>query len=342
MIKELELEEFLQAPGVILDVRSPAEFAQGKIPGAYNLPLFSNQERAAVGTLYKQEGKASAVALGLQIVGPKLADLAERAKELVHDMPAKVHCWRGGMRSASTAWLLQTAGIPACTLKNGYKTFRRWSLNICSSIQNGPSVIILSGMTGSGKTRMLQTLQMLGEQILDLEGLSKHRGSSFGGFNMPKQPTNEQFENDIASLWATFDPLKPVWIEDESRMIGQCKIPDALFAKMKTSPLMTVEKPLEERVELLCLEYAATDSEELICATQKIKSRLGLNKASAAIDEIRRGNKKTAVEIILDYYDRAYQHAFAKRNCRVKILKASNLSDAQWAQWLKETIKELT
>ncbi len=311
MTRELDLQSFLHCPGTILDVRSPAEFAQGHIPDALNMPLFSNEERVLVGTAYKKQSKEAAIELGLKIVGPKLADFVVFAKQHTQGH-AKVHCWRGGMRSASVAWLLQTAGLPTVTLKNGYKAFRRWTLDILNSISSY-QLHILGGMTGSGKTQKLRQLKSNKEQVLDLEALAHHRGSSYGMLGLPPQPSQEHFENLIATQWASFDPKGIVWIEDESRLIGHCKVPDPLFNLMRTSPLYLIERPLQERLDLLCAEYGTHPPQHLIDATERIRKRLGNARTNSALDLIRQGRMREAIEIILHYYDDSYNQGLAKR-----------------------------
>jgi tRNA 2-selenouridine synthase len=190
MTQSLHPDEFFNIPGVILDVRSPAEYLQGHIPGAKSLPLLSDEERAKVGICYKQQGRETAVELGFEIVGPKCADFITQAKHLAPDKIVRLYCWRGGMRSESMAWLLERAGFHVTLLTGGYKAFRRWGRSLFQIPQN---IIILAGMTGTGKTEILKALAAKGEQILDLEQLANHRGSSYGSLGQLPQPTNEQF-----------------------------------------------------------------------------------------------------------------------------------------------------
>lgn len=323
----LGLQEFLKTPGVILDVRSPGEFTQGRLPGAINLPLFSNEERAAVGTTYKQCGKQQAIELGLKLVGPKLADFAIAARQHVSNGFAKVHCWRGGMRSSSMAWLLGTAGLKTVTLAGGYKAFRRWALE---ALQQQQPVLILGGLTGSGKTAILHALRDMGEQILDLEALARHRGSSFGMLEMPPQPSTEQFENELAIQWSSFGPNKPIWIEDESRMIGTCKIPDSIFKQMRSAPVLFIERPLEERLDILMQEYGKADLDALISATARLQRRLGSPRTKEAIDLIHSGNLKQAITLLLHYYDKAYQFGLKSRSSQLFYIKDSSLHPSDW------------
>ncbi|MEO0855166.1 MAG: tRNA 2-selenouridine(34) synthase MnmH, partial [Cyanobacteria bacterium J06648_11] len=286
MPQTLSLAEFLAAPGVILDVRSPAEFEQGRIPGAVNLPLFENDERAQVGTCYKKQGREAAIELGLALVGPKMADLLKQAKDKASDRRVRVHCWRGGMRSSSVAQLLEMAGLTAITLRGGYKTFRRWCL---SQFDRAKPILILGGMTGSGKTDILHALAELGEPVLDLEGLANHRGSSYGGLTQPPQPSTEQFENTIALQWHEYNSDRPIWIEGESRAIGSCRIPQGLFDQMMNAPVVQVERSRAERVSYLIGMYGDACNDELIAATERIRKRLGGARSKDAIHAIHHG-----------------------------------------------------
>lgn len=333
------IPDFLKAPGTILDVRSPLEYTHGRIPGAINLPLFSDEERAAVGTVYKQSGRKQAIELGLRYVGPKLADFAATAQQQIDQGVAKVHCWRGGMRSASMAWLLRTAGLKAITLTGGYKVFRRWVL---STVALPKKIRMIGGLTGSGKTEILQALKQKGEQVLDLEALAHHRGSSYGMIGMPSQPTSEQFENEIAVQWAAFDLSRVVWIEDESRMIGTCKVPDALFLQMRKSPLFFIERPFQERLDILLHDYGKVDSTSLIEATTRLKKRLGGARTKEILVYIENGQLQQAIELALKYYDRTYAYGVSGRQDLTTRLRGEHLSTVQWAQQLLEVNNDKT
>lgn len=330
--KTCKLDEFLAAPGTIIDVRTPAEFLQGKICDAINIPLFSNEERAKVGTVYKKVGKEAAIQLGLKIVGPKLADLVITAKK--QTMIAKVYCWRGGMRSSSFAWLLNLSGMETITLNGGYKTFRRWVLSFLKQLPASKwQIQVLGGMTGCGKTDILQEFKRKGAQVIDLEGIACHKGSSFGKLGIAEaQPSNEQFENEIALQWSKFDSNKPIWVEDESRLVGTCKIPNELFKLMKEAPLYFIEKPIEERLDKLCQDYSMRDDGALITAVERISKRLGKERAKQVIDLILIGQMRQAVRLVLDYYDPAYLYSIRDRN--LKKINAHSLSIEEWAHIL--------
>ena len=312
MKKVLDVDEFLSASVNVplLDVRSPAEFLRGHISGAINLPLFSNEERAEVGIAYKKEGRRTAVMKGLELVGPKMAVLAEEAAKLASEGRLLVYCWRGGMRSASMAWLFQTAGIASHTLKGGYRAYRR---HLKKTLSHPVPLIIIGGMTGSGKTETLQKLNELGRQVIDLEELSKHRGSAFGALGRDRQPTTEQFENDLYRVWNNFDHEKDIFIEDESKSIGSVHIPDELYRSMKTAPVIALELPLELRLERLVREYSVFPHSGIEAAILRIRKKLGGLKTQQALDALRLSDYRTVARIALEYYDKAYRYGLSVR-----------------------------
>lgn len=336
----LSVDDFLQRPGPIIDVRSPSEYDQGHLPGARSLPLFTDDERAEVGTCYKQQGRDAAVELGLERVGPKLATFARQAKAWTHaedGNPVRVHCWRGGMRSSSMAWLLETAGLSPVVLEGGYKAFRRW---VRHTLSRQRPILTLGGMTGTGKTLVLMALAQRGEQVLDLEGLAHHRGSSYGSLGLPPQPTNEQFENRVAMAWERCSPPRPVWIEAESRRVGACRVPDELFAQMMAAPVVQIVRSPEERIQILEAEYGQADPEELIAATQRIRKRLGGLRTQEAIDAIGRGDLGTAIGLVLSYYDKTYRYDLEQRQPPQHTVDVTGLTPPQAAERLCQAVYE--
>lgn len=323
MPQSLDAGTFLQTPGPILDVRSPREYHQGHIPGAMSFPLFSDDERAAVGTCYKHQGRDAAIELGLQIVGPKLYGFVVQAKSLAPKGQVRLHCWRGGMRSSGMAWLLETAGFGVQVLEGGYKAFRRWGRWLLS--QPKP-ILILGGMTGTGKTAVLQALAVQGEQILDLETLAHHRGSSYGGLGLPDQPSIEHFENLIVVQWSRFNLHRPIWIEAESCQVGRCRIPDPLFQQMSQAAVVEIVRSRPERIQTLQGIYGTMAPEALITATQRIRKCLGGQQTQAAIQAIRQGDLTTAIGIVLDYYDKTYRYDLQRRQVPIASLEVTGLS----------------
>lgn len=312
MPSTIQISEFLEkAEGLpIVDVRTPKEFEEGHIPGAFNLPLFTNEERALVGTRYKQAGKDFAVQLGLEIVGPKLADFTKQAKKIAKGKELLVHCWRGGMRSGSMAWLFGIAGLKSHLLEGGYKSYRAY---IREKLGEEIPLKILGGYTGSGKTDILFELEKLGEQMIDLEGLAHHKGSAFGTIGQSPQPSNEQFENNLAQEWLKLDMKRAVWLEDESITMGRCGIPFVLYSRMREAELIKVSVPKSVREQRLVKEYVNGDLDSLKIALGKITSKLGGLRAKQSMDSLLNGDYRKVAEITLEYYDKAYGYGIDKR-----------------------------
>jgi tRNA 2-selenouridine synthase len=315
MKNELDIGDFLELSGQlpVIDVRSPGEFEKGHIPGAHNIPLFTNEERALVGTLYKQKGRDAAVLAGLDIVGPKMSAIVKRSRELAVNNEVLVHCWRGGMRSGSVCWLLNTAGIRARTLRKGYKAYRNFVLQC---FQRPLSLLILGGETGSGKTEILHHIRSKGEQVIDLEAIACHKGSSFGAIGQDAQPTPEQFENRLAAAWSRLDVSKRVWVEDESKHIGRVYLPDALWEQMKVAPIVRVAVPRSERIKRLVKEYGSAAIKELEAAILRIEKRLGNQAMKESLEALQQNDLARVADLTLYYYDKAYNHNHVKREFR--------------------------
>lgn len=304
----------------VVDVRSPCEFVQGHIPGAVNFPLFSDAERADVGTLYKQQGREAAMLRGLGHVGPRMAAMADQALELAG--PRKelaLYCSRGGMRSESVAWLCSVMGIRARVLKGGYKVFRR---HVLSVLEQPFPLFVLGGKTGSGKTEALHDMAGLGAQVIDLEGLARHRGSAFGAFPDEPQPSNEHFENRLATALGQCNPAQPVWVEDECENLGRDNLPRIFFAALRMSPLFVLEVPDEERLARVLKEYGAQSRVEMGECLDRIRKRLGGLEHKRAHAYLAEGDLRGLALILLGYYDRAYTKQLERRPLRAVITTA--------------------
>ena len=313
------VEAFLAAAGPLIDLRSPAEFAQGHIPGATNLPLFDNDERAEIGILYKQQGRQAAVLHGLALVGPRMVSLgtallaalaehrtASSAAAQPHNAPClRLHCWRGGMRSGSVAWLAGQLDLSVLLLGGGYKAYRHWVLELFE--QPWP-LRLLGGRTGCGKTDLLLALRQRGVAVLDLEGRAHHRGSSFGALGLPPQPSSEHYENLLAADLASLQGADEIWLEAESSQVGRCRIPAGLWRQMKGAPALEIQRPLEQRVSQLVAIYGMQDPAGLAEATQRIAKRLGPQRTALALEAIAAADWASACRQMLDYYDRCYDH----------------------------------
>lgn len=339
MNNRLDVAEFLRESHtrILLDVRSPGEYGQGHIPGAISFPLFSDAERALVGTCYKQQGKEQALELGLELVGPKMAGFIKQARKLAPERRLAVHCWRGGQRSASMAWLFRQAGFEVATLEGGYKNYRRFVLE---GFQDVPlDLLVVGGRTGSGKTKILKELALLGEQIIDLECIAHHKGSSFGSIGEAAQPTVEQFENDLFHALCALDPSRRVWIENESRSIGRVYIPAAFWEKMRHSPLLNVHIPEDVRIENLLQDYVLTDKSELEAAFLRIDRKLGGQHLKAALEALQADDFATAARIALHYYDKTYQHGLENNpSPDIQLLEYTHGEPADIAKNLVETL----
>ena len=313
MSQRITIEEFLPLTDTLplIDVRAPKEFAHGHIPGAINMPLFNDIERAKVGIRYKQGGKENAVLLGLEIVGPKMADFVKQARKIAPKKEVLIHCWRGGMRSESMAWLLETSGMKTYTLEGGYKAYRR---HIRSGFSKPVNLIVLGGFTGSGKTDILKELERNNYQFLDIESIANHKGSVFGTLGQEPQPTNEQFENNLAAAWRKFDFEKPLWVEDESRNLGFCGIPEPLFFQMRNAVLIKIIVPKKARAKRLVREYGSFDKESLSEQLIKIRERMGGQNLKTAMQALESDDLEKVAELSLQYYDKAYKHAGKDRN----------------------------
>ncbi|MCB9303512.1 MAG: tRNA 2-selenouridine(34) synthase MnmH [Lewinellaceae bacterium] len=319
---------------VLFDVRTPAEYAQGHIPGALNLPLFSNEERAEVGTIYKQADPQQAFLKGLDFVGPKMRHFVEEARRLGPTGKIAVHCWRGGQRSSSMGWLLNLAGMDVEVVIGGYKAYRNYILQQFS--ERPANLVIVGGETGSGKTEVIQALQKLGEQVIDLEGLAHHKGSAFGALGESSQPTVEQFENDLFKTFQQCDPGRPIWLENESKPIGRVYIPDGVWKRILEAPLLALQVPFENRVNRLVEVYAQFPKEHLISSFEKIGKRLGGQHLKAALEALAIDDYAEAARIGLRYYDKAYNHhTLSKRDhSRIFYIPTENTEPAKTAREL--------
>lgn len=312
MLNRLAVEAFLDQEGPLIDVRSPMEFAQGHLVGSISLPLFNDAERAEVGTTYKRCGRQAAVRVGLQVVGPRLLELSDALLAQAAGTEARalrLLCWRGGMRSASVAWLAGSLDLSVVLLDGGYKAFRGWVLGRFE--QRWP-LRLLGGRTGCGKTELLLALAERGVAVVDLEGLAQHRGSSFGGLGRPPQPSSEQFENLIATELHRQRGVSEIWLEAESAQVGRCRIPGGLWQQMGQAPVLAIERPLENRLQRLVADYGQQDQAGLEQATLRIAKRLGPQRTAAALDALRVQDMTGACRQMLDYYDRCYDRELAR------------------------------
>ncbi|MEP7108735.1 MAG: tRNA 2-selenouridine(34) synthase MnmH [Ferruginibacter sp.] len=396
----------------VLDVRSPGEFTHAHIPGAYNLPLFTDEERKVVGTAYKQESRETAIKIGLDYFGVKMRKMVEEAERItgkgqwamgneqgamskrqeamskgqeamsneklamskgqeamgneqgamgneqlamgkgqeargngqeknitneLGQLPIAncllVYCWRGGMRSAGVAWLLDLYGFKVYTLIGGYKVYRHW---VRTQFEKKYNFTILGGYTGTGKTLVIRELKRLGKAVVDLEGLANHKGSAFGALGEKPQPSQELFENLLAGQLSAVsqkivaseeacslsnDLAGAIYMEDESQRIGLLNIPNELWNTMRNSSLVFIDIPFEERLDYLTEEYGRFEKENLVNAIIRIQKRLGGLETKTAINHLLENNYKECFRVLLKYYDKCYGKALINRE---KILALFN------------------
>jgi tRNA 2-selenouridine synthase len=311
--QRIEINRFLELADTIpvIDVRSPLEFLNGHIPEAINLPLFSDSEREAVGTIYKKSGRIPAILEGLKLTGPSMEMKLKKALKIAVNGKLLVHCWRGGMRSDSMAWLFSQGDIEIMVLEGGYKSYRHAVLDTLSEKRK---MIVLGGMTGSSKTHILRALSKKQQQVIDLEGLANHKGSAFGSLGQPAQPTTEQFSNNLYNEWKKLNADKPFWVEDESRNIGTIFIPDGFYLNMQDTKVIVLIMDIKTRLPRLMKEYSVYPGELLIASVLRISKRLGGDRTGEAISAIESGDIAKAIEISLTYYDKAYKYGLSKKN----------------------------
>ena len=313
MITKVDITLFTQQTEDIptIDVRSPAEFAHAHFPNAQNLPLLNNEERAIVGTTYKHEGNQTAVLKGYELVGHKFADYIKQALKIAPNKKINVYCWRGGLRSNIMAFVLHTAGFEVNLLQGGYKKYRHWVLE---TLEQPKQIKIVGGKTGSGKTYVLNELKALGEQVIDLEALAHHKGSAFGGIGELPQPSVEMFENKLAMQWNLLNPIKILWLENESRMIGTVRIPPKIFEAMRTATTYDIQISLGRRIQHIANEYGKYDVKILEECTRKLEKKLGNLRMQQAIDFLLAKDVNSWIFMLLEYYDSSYLFSKEKRN----------------------------
>ncbi|MBK8519363.1 MAG: tRNA 2-selenouridine(34) synthase MnmH [Chitinophagaceae bacterium] len=348
-VQKISIEEFLslakQYP--VLDVRSPGEYTHAHIPTAHSLPLFTDEERKQVGTAYKQQSREAAIKIGLDYFGVKMRKMVEEVESLVqsHESGVRkdpdsglptpnsflVHCWRGGMRSAAVAWLLDLYGFKVYLLVGGYKAYRKWVLE---QFEKDYNFNIIGGYTGSGKTLLVHELIKENKAVIDLEGLANHKGSAFGSIENMPQPTQEMFENmlgeklhetsnDIQKITGSSSPILSVvegrglggciFLEDESQRIGNLQIPMPLWYTMRKAPVFFMDIPFEERLNYITEEYGKQRKDYLKEAILRIQKRLGGLETKNALNFLEQNDYKECFRILLTYYDKWYHKGLYNR-----------------------------
>ncbi|MDP4683630.1 MAG: tRNA 2-selenouridine(34) synthase MnmH [Crocinitomicaceae bacterium] len=336
MVNSISIEEYfaMEHDVCLIDVRSEGEFNAGRIPLATNIPILTNEERKIVGTIYKHNGSQTAVLKGLELTGPHLSERLKIALKIVAGRNIVVHCWRGGMRSEFFAFLFHYYGLKPMMIKGGYKAYRTKAHETFSISFN---IQVLSGKTGAAKTYILNELEQLGEQVIDIEKLAHHRGSTFGALGMKVQNSQEQFENELFECLRMLDPTRPVWVEDESRNIGSNVIPEGFWKQMRAADRYVVEKDFEERLAIIMKDYGDFSKDDLANSMNKIGKRLGPQHLKAAIEFLTAGEIEQAFKLALVYYDKAYSFQIEKLvNVRKVQVDAHKMSHSDTAKKLVE------
>lgn len=336
----LQIDHFLHQSRheLIVDVRAPVEFEKGHLPGAINIPLFEDMERAEIGTIFKQQGKDNAVTRGLEIVSPKMVGFVNQVRQLSTNKSVFVYCFRGGMRSNSFAWLMNTSGLSASILKGGYKSYRN---HVLEYFEKPKQLILLGGHTGSGKTDIIKYLATQSVQTIDLEALAHHKGSAFGSINEDKQPAQQNFEHSLYNAFLNHEHSKPLVLEDESKSIGFNKIPHALWLQMKQATIIKLEIPFELRIENLVKDYATTDIDALKSCVRKIAQQLGPLHTKQCLQYLDGGNLHDTARLSLLYYDKTYGFTYSQKQQPIIPVFSDTMDVATNTKKVKQIIDSL-
>jgi tRNA 2-selenouridine synthase len=316
----------------IIDVRSPAEYAEDHIPGAISAPVLDDAERAQVGTLYKQVSPFDAKKIGAALVAK---NVSQHVARLFSDKPKGwhplVYCWRGGKRSGAMAHILREIGWDAGTLEGGYKAYRRWVVQELEKIPEKFDFRVIHGPTGSGKSRLLAALEHAGAQVLDLEDLAAHRGSVLGNLPDRPQPSQKMLESVLLKELSALDPSRTVFVEGESKKIGELQVPEALMSRMRASPCILLETGLETRVDLLLDEYRhfLGDPKSLEAQLDCLVALHGRDKIAAWKSLAARGSwREFVARLLVEHYDPAYRRSSQRNFARLGDARTLRITSA--------------
>lgn len=331
MFQDISIDELLASKEnkeiVTIDVRSPSEFADATIPGSLNIPLFNDEERAEVGTIYKQVSEQAAKDRGLEIFSAKLPAFIKAFEQI--EGPKAVFCWRGGMRSKTTATVLALMGIRVFRLAGGIRTYRKWVVEKLEQFELKPQPIVIQGNTGTGKTVILKQLQSEGFPVLDLEGMAAHRGSIFGHVGL-KVNNQKTFESLLITDLLKLQQSPYVLLEGESKRIGKVLLPEFIVGKKDAAKQIFIELPIEERVRHIVEDYQPWDYKlELISGFNYIKDRIHTPIAKEIMIHLEAEQFDRAVRLLLEhYYDPRYEHSMQKNEQEKIIVKADTIAEA--------------
>lgn len=346
----LKSEQFLSELDrfdLVIDVRSPAEFALDHVPGAVNYPVLSNEERIQIGTLYKQVSPFAAKKLGAAFVSRNISNhLETHLLELPREWRPLIYCWRGGERSGAFTHILNRIGWKAMQLEGGYQGFRRTVIDGLEQAANAFTFQVICGMTGSGKTRVLQEIGALGAQILDLESLAVHRGSVLGNEPNIEQPSQKGFETAVWNALRSLDPSKPVFVESESKKVGGVHIPDALMEKIRNGACIELRSSTQTRVSWLIREYHhfLTDTDNFKSKLALLTAHYGKVQIAQWNDAIDAGNFPELVEeLLVKHYDPSYQSSIVRNFSQYQMenfVQLENDSDQAFSNAAKALINK--
>ncbi|MDO9192691.1 MAG: tRNA 2-selenouridine(34) synthase MnmH [Undibacterium sp.] len=332
----------------IIDVRSPSEFAEDHIPGAINCPVLDDEERIRVGTMYKQINSFEAKKTGAVLVAKNIArHIDQHFLDKPREWKPLIYCWRGGNRSGSMAHILAKIGWPVAQLDGGYKNYRHLVNDALPGIASLVKWQVICGTTGSGKTRLLQTLALHGAQILDLEELAAHRGSVLGHLPSQKQPSQKMFESKIWQTLRNIDFTRPVFVESESKKVGNLRVPDAIIEAMRASPCIALELPVAQRVALLMEDYIhfVSEPEALNNRLDCLTSLHGKDKIQEWKELVNQGKMTELVgELLKKHYDPAYLKSINKnfpQSANAMILTQHDIAYEHFEESAKEILKRL-
>jgi tRNA 2-selenouridine synthase len=316
----------------IIDVRSESEFAEDHVPGAINCPVLNDAERIEIGTLHKQASAFEARRRGAALVARNIAShLEQRFSARSRQWRPLVYCWRGGQRSGAMATIMARIGWQVSQLEGGYRSYRRAVIDELTTLSVQFDLRVICGTTGSGKSRLLQHLAALGAQVLDLEALACHRGSVLGGLPLQPQPSQKMFESRIWWTLHGFDPARPVFVESESRKVGDLRVPDELIGAMRASACVQLELALAERVRLLREEYLHFERDHAALFTQLdcLTALHGRERIESWKQLAKAGQWEELVErLLVEHYDPAYLRSISRNFAQVARARIARLASA--------------
>jgi len=332
LVEDITVEQFVELLGrgdlTPIDVRSPGEFAEGTVPGSVNVPLFDNEERARIGTIYKQQSVEAAKEAGLEIVSAKLPAFI---RELQGQPGRKAFfCWRGGMRSKTASTLYSILGGRVYRVQGGIRAYRRWVVETLQSYELKQPLLVLNGYTGTGKTNILRSLHAKGYPVLDLEGLAAHRGSIFGGVGL--EPHNQRtFDSLLVHELIRLRHSPYILMEAESRRVGKAVLPEFLVDAKERAPQLFLELPMEARVTNIVSDYEPERFKaQCVEAFERIERKIHTPAARDIRDALARDDFREAVRGLLEYYyDPRYEHTISEYGAERTVIRAATTMEAE-------------